>query len=67
MLIVSEEAFIVNRGGGDDVSTWLEGTPGHIKSGSFGRDFPLSFISSKRDGECRWLQYLYLLLSEHYV
>ena len=30
MLVVSEEAFIVNLGGGDDVSTWLEGTPGHI-------------------------------------
>ena len=47
-----EEAFFVGRGGGHDVGTWLDGTPGQIEGGSFGLDFPLTFISSKPDGQC---------------
>ena len=42
--------FSVGRGGGGDVGTWLDATPGQIEGGSFGRDFPLNFISSKPDG-----------------
>ena len=44
--------LFVGRGGGDDVGTWIDGTPGQIEGGSFGRDFPLTFISSKPDGQC---------------
>ena len=42
-----EEAFFVGRGGGHD-----DGTPGQIEGGSSGLDFPLTFISSKPDGQC---------------
>ena len=52
MLRVLEQAFFVGRGGADDVVTWLDGTPGQIEDGSFGRDFPLNFISSNPDGLC---------------
>ena len=52
MLRVLEQAFLVGRGGGDYVGTWLDGTTGQIEGGSFGQDFPLFFISSKPDGQC---------------
>ena len=48
MLRVLEQAFFVGRG----VVTWLDGTLGQIEDGPFGRDFPLTFISSKPDGQC---------------
>ena len=44
--------MFVGRGGGDHVGTWLDGTPGQIEGGPFGQDFPLTFISSKPDGQC---------------
>ena len=52
MLRVLEQAFLVGRGGGDYVGTWLDGTTGQIEGGSFGQDFPLFFISSKPAGQC---------------
>ena len=52
MLRVLEQAFFVGRCGLDAVGVWLDGTPGQIEGGSFGRDFPLTFISSKPDGQC---------------
>ena len=52
MLRVLEQAFLVGHDGGDYVGTWLDGTPGQIEGGPFGRDFPLTFISSKPDGQC---------------
>ena len=39
MLRVLEQAFFVGRGIGDDAGTWLDGTPGQIEGGPFGRDF----------------------------
>ena len=52
MLRVLEQAFFVGHSGGDDVGTSLDGTPGKIEGGSFGQDFPLTFISTKPDGQC---------------
>ena len=63
MLRVLEQAFFVSRDGGDDVGAWLDGTHGQIEGGSFSRDFPLAFISSKPDCVTHKLQYLYLLLN----
>ena len=45
-------SFFVCCGDGDEVGTWLDGTPGQIEGRSFGKDFPLTFISSKPDGKC---------------
>ena len=42
---------------GDDVDTWLDGTPDQIEEGSFGRDFLLTFISSKPDDQCNAQNY----------
>ena len=52
MLRVLEEALFVGCGGGDDVGTWLDATHGQTEGGSFGWDFPFTFISSKPDGQC---------------
>ena len=42
----------MGHSGGGDVGTSLDGTPGQIEGGSFGQDFPLTFISTKPDGQC---------------
>ena len=57
MLRVLEQAFVVGHGVGDDVGAWLDGTSGHIEEELFGRYFPLTFISSKRDGQCNCRNY----------
>lgn len=57
MLRVLEQAFVVGHDVGDDVVAWLDGTPGHIEDEFFGRYFPLTFISSKCDGQCNRRNY----------
>ena len=42
---VLDGVFIDGRGIGDDVGTWLDGSPSHIEGGSLGWNFPLMFIS----------------------
>ena len=50
MLRVLEQGFIVDRGGGDDVVIWVDGTPGHSNGGSSDQNFSLTFIPSEYDG-----------------